>query len=198
MVRVASLGLLFLAAAVPGPRSPLTREAADAFAHKLAGFEGRLREGKPPVAAGQEVLVREVELNSFLNLSLGEQMPPGLADVDIRFERERLAARGTVDLDKIPIKLGSGSTFNPLAYLSGRVPIELVTRLKTDDGFGSFEPEEIRLATLPIPVSVLQRMVAQATRTKDNPQGFDVLSPFRLPYGAKRIKLVPGKATLQF
>ena len=36
------------------------------------------------------------------------------------------------------------------------------------------------------------------SRTRENPEGFGILSPFRLPYEAKRVKLQPAKVILEF
>jgi hypothetical protein len=189
----------FAAAEDPRPAPPrpgLTWEAADALVQKLADIEGRARAKKPQAPS---TAVSQAELNSYLNLTLAAQMPPGVSDVDVHLEKDVVEANGVVDLDKIPVKQATtASPWNPLNFLAGRVPVLLRARLTTRDGFGTFEPEEVRLASVPLPLSMLEQIVAQATKTKDNPQGFDILSPFRLPYAAKRLKLQPGKALLEF
>ena len=134
-------------------------------------------------------MVRDGELNSWLNLTFAPKLPPGLTDLAIRFERDRVSATGNVDLDQIPIKPATGGSFNPLSYLGGSVPVELRAKLTTADGFGTVVPEDVRIASIPLPRSAVAQIIAQATRTKENPQGFDVLSPFRLPYSAKRVRL---------
>jgi hypothetical protein len=181
----------------PVPRPGLTWAAADALAQRFAEMEARVRRHQTPSEG--TVMVRDGELNSWVNLTLGPRLPPGLSDLALRFEKDRVSATGNVDLSRIPIKQAAGaSALNPLSYLGGTVPVELIARLTTEDGFGSVVPEQVRIASIPLATSVVAQIVAQATRTSENPEGFDILSPFRLPYAAKRIRLAPGKAFLEF
>jgi hypothetical protein len=66
------------------------------------------------------------------------------------------------------------------------------------DGFGQIEVDELRLGAVALPMSMLEQIVASSTRTPENPQGFDIHSPFRLPYALKRVRLEPGRAVLDF
>ena len=85
------------------------------------------------------------------------------------------------------------------ATLSNVTSRGVVTKLTTPEvGFGSFEAEEVLLATFRIPPSVVAQAVARSTRSAEHPEGFDILAPFRLPYAAKRVRLQPGKALLEF
>jgi hypothetical protein len=133
-----------------------------------------------------------------VNLTLGPPIPQGLTDLALRFEKDRVSATGNVDLARIPIKGAGTSGLGALAYLGGVVPVELTAKLTSQDGFGTVVPEEVRIASIPLASSVVAQIVASATKTRDNPEGFDILSPFRLPYQAKRIRLAPGKAFLEF
>jgi hypothetical protein len=180
------------------PRPGLSWKDADSLARKLEAIERRSAPGAGRQPA-QTVQVTQAELNSYLNLSLAPQLPPGLSELDVRLERERVAASAVLDLDRLPIKLKDpASPWNPLNFLGGRVPLELRGKLTSDGGFGSFAPEQVRLASVPLPPSLLAQLVAGATRTRENPRGFDILSPFRLPYAAKRVRLQPGRAFLEF
>lgn len=193
---------LLAAAAAPSPRPvpanpALSWEMADGLEARFKAIEAAFRSKRP--LGDPSVLVRENELNSYLNLTLAAQLPPGVSDLMVHIERDRVTAKGMVDLERLPVKQAAGgSSWNPIALLAGRVPVELSGRLISKDGFGSFEPEAIRLATIPIPASAVAQAVAQSTRTPANPQGFDILSPFRLPYGAKSVKLRPAKILLEF
>ncbi len=182
----------------PAPARPeWTWEQADALEGRLEVIEASWRSKRP--LAEPNVMVRQAELNSYLNLTLASQLPPGLSELEFLIEKDRLSGKGLVDLDRLPVKQAAGaSPWSPINFLSGRVPVELRGRLTSQDGFGSFEPEDIRLATIPIPASVVAQAVAQSTRSAESPQGFDILSPFRLPYGAKRVRLQPGKILLEF
>jgi hypothetical protein len=187
-------------AATPRPKPPRpewTWEAADGLEGRLKAIEAGWRSKRAP--AEPRLLVRQAELNSYVNLTLAAQLPPGVTELEFQIEKDRVSAKGMLDLDQLPVKQAAGaSPWSPINFLSGKVPVELRGRLTSQDGFGSFEPEDIRLATIPVPASLLAQAVAQATRTSDNPQGFDILSPFRLPYGARRVRLQPAKILVDF
>lgn len=180
------------------PRAGLTWEMADDLDRRLKAIETAYKARRP--IPTPSVVVRQAELNSWVNLTLASQLPPGVSELDLQLEKDRVTAKGMVDLDKLPVKQAAGtSAWNPINFLSGRVPVELRGRLTTpEDGFGSFEAEEVRLATFPIPPSVVAEAVARSTKSAENPQGFDILAPFRLPYAAKRVRVQPGKALLEF
>lgn len=189
------------AAASPQPSSPgslaLSWDLARSLAQKLEVLERRRKQPDPGTT--KPVVVTEAELNSYLNLSLGERMPPGLNDVAVMLDRGRIAARALVDLQQVQGKAPPSSPWSPLAYLTGRVPLELTGRYRNhQEGFGSLEVEEIRLASLPVPMSLLEQLILQATQTRENPRGFDIHAPFRLPYTAKRLRVQKGQAQLEF
>ena len=171
---------------------------ADDLDRRLKAVEAAYKARRP--IPTPSVVVRQAELNSWVNLTLALQLPPGVSNLDLLLEKDRVTAKGTVDLDKLPVKQAAGtSSWNPINFLSGRVPVELRGRLTTpEDGFGSFEAEAVLLATFPIPPSVVAEAVARSTKSPENPQGFDILAPFRLPYAARRVRVQPGKALLEF
>jgi hypothetical protein len=198
---VAALTLLLAAQAAdprPVPRAGLSWAEADSLTRKLASIEKRTTARSAPPARAETVLVTEGELNSYLNLSFASQMPPGLSDVHVRLEHERIHARGQVDLERVRAEAGSRLQWKPLALLGGSVPVELSGRLMSGDGFGSVEVEQVRLASLPVPVSVLGQLVSSSTRTASDPDGFDILAPFRLPHSLRRVRLELGRAYLEF
>jgi hypothetical protein len=179
-------------------RPGISRELADSLRAKILELErrGRLpRDTKAPRPA--PMVVTQGELNSYINLVLKPRLPAGLSDVDFAFTRG-IAVRGLVDLDQVKAAMQATSAWNPLGLLSGSVPIELSGQLKNDAGFGTFELEEIRLGPAMLPPTLLHQMVASATRTPQNPQGFDILAPFRLPYGLKRVRIQAGRAQLEW
>jgi len=181
-------------AQAPAPPAGPTVAAAESLARKLTSIEARKRE---KVTKPGTVEVTEHELNSYLNLKLKEDMPTGISDVQVSMQRERLQATGQVDLDKLDVKKGA-SPFSPLNLLSGKVPVMLRGRLQGQDGFGNVQIEEVQLATIPVPVSVLERLIATSTRNARNPEGFDINAPFRFPYSVKRVRIEPGRALLDF
>jgi hypothetical protein len=146
----------------------------------------------------KSVLVTQGELNSYLNLTYAAQMPPGITDVDVRFDPERIHAKGMVDLERVRGKVPPPSPWSPLAYLKGKVPVELKGRLQTRDGFGTIQVEEAWIGSLPVPMSFVEQIVASATKKASNPEGFDIHAPFRLPYSVNRVRLETSRAFLDF
>lgn len=186
--------LLLQAAGAPvrsaGGKTVSSQELAQSLNRKLEDIEAQRKAGKPQGT----VVVTDAELNAYLNLIA--RLPPSLSGVDIRFERERVAARGLLDLDqlqgRIPGSLGGFS------LLSGKVAASVKGRLVDQEGFGSFEIEDVRLGSIPISTAVLGQIVASATRNADRPEGIDILAPFRYPYSVRRVRLQPGRAVLEF
>lgn len=206
MVRLTLFGALGFLAASAGsggetPQPVATREMmsvdqAQSLVHKLEALENRRRSGKLPARA-ETVLITEGELNSYLNLGVGVKLPEGVTDVALRLERDRVFAKATVDLEQVKGKVRSSGPLNPLSLLGGRVPLEIQSRLSNEDGFGTVEVEDVRLGPVNVPLSVLEQMVSYATRSSENPEGFDIRAPFRLPYSVRRIRLQPGRALLE-
>jgi hypothetical protein len=143
--------------------------------------------------------VTEPELNSYLNLTLGPKMPPELSDVAFRIEPSRLVGTGLLDLDRLKSKMQApASPFNPLSLLGGRVAVDLKTALPTGNGVGAFQVQELTLGGVSLPVSLVQQIVQSSTRTRENPAGFDLQAPFRLPFAVKQVRLGAGKAWLDY
>jgi hypothetical protein len=167
------------------------------LARKLAEIESApAKPGKSRLRPSIEVSASE--LNSYLNLTLAEKMPPELSNVAFAIEPGRLAGTGLVDLDRLKAKVPPQGPWSPLNILSGRVGVDLKTQLPSRDGTGSFVVDEVRLGGVSLPVSLLQQVVLSATRTRENPGGFDLTAPFRLPYAVRQVRLEPGKAWLDF
>src|SRR5262245_36432245 len=175
------------------PRAGLSWEDADRLARKIEEVEGLHRAGKK--VPKQTVLVTEGQLNSYLNLTLGTRALKGVTDLDVHFEQERLGARALLDLDRLPIK-GSLGLFGGL--LGGSVPVELRGRLPNKDGQGTMEVEELRLSGMSVPLSMLAQIVSASTRNTENPAGFDINAPFKLPYAVRSVRFEPGKAIVEF
>ena len=180
----------------PVPRPGLSWAEADSLNRKLVAIEKRGGIA-PRKKATETVTVTELELNSYLNLTLAERLPKELKDLQVRLEHERLQATGLVDLDKVKAKVAS-SSWNPLLLMGGFVPVQLRGRFVNRDGFGSIIWEDVRVNAWSLPISMLESMVANATRKPDTPEGVDISAPFRLPYSVRRVRLEPGRAFLEF
>lgn len=175
---------------------PLSWDQAESLARKLDAIEKRRQVPKP--GKSETIVVTEGELNSYLNLGLGPKLPQGLTELDVQLQEDRIAAKALVDLEQVRGKMPATNAWNPVSYLTGRVPVELTGRYRSqEEGFGILEVENVRLSALPIPVSFLEQLVVSLTRSSANPQGFDIHAPFRLPYAVRRLRLQTGRALLE-
>lgn len=193
---LATLLVLLATGETPAAVSTVSPAAAQSMVEKLASLEKRAKPGKP--ARKAPVSVSAAEVNSYVNLTRGGEMPKGLSDVFVRFERDRVVTRGLLDLDQVkergPLPEGLEGL---LRFLSGKVPVEATGRLRmVSEGVGAVAIEDAHVATLPVPASVIEWLAAWATKSAEHPQGFDITSPFRLPYALKRVRLEPGRALL--
>ncbi|PYQ50443.1 MAG: hypothetical protein DMF78_15680 [Acidobacteria bacterium] len=201
----ALLTLLFLAADAPPrgasvPRSVPTRpglswQEADSLTRKLAAIEERQ---KTQSRARQTIQVTQGEVNSYLNLAYAAQLPKGLTSVDVRFGRERIDAKGMLDIEQVR-GVATPPSWSPLSLLGGQVPVEIGGCLvNAADGFGTVEWDSVYVASIRVPISVLEQMVQSATKSDKYPDGVDIHAPFRLPYSVNRVRVEPGKAVLEF
>lgn len=184
--------MLAQAASAAAPAS--SHDLAQSLQNKIKEHEARFKAGKPP--REKRVLVSDAELAAYLNLAA--KLPPSVSNLEVQFERERIAAKGLLDLDQLQGKLPSGGGLGGLSLFGGRVSVQLRGRLQSDDGFGTFQLEDARVGSIPLAPAMVAQLVATATKTAAAPQGFDILAPFRFPYGVRTVRLSPGRAVLEF
>ncbi len=193
-----TLSTLLLASAAGAAQEPpavLSAAAADSFDQKLRALLARARQ--PLDERAERIAVTEAEVNSYLGLRLLPRLPPGVSGLTVRLGKGVLEARALVDVDQVRARL-EGGAWAPLSLLTGNVAVELASRIISDDGFARLEVQEVWVGSMPVPTSAVERLVAAWTRTAQNPEGFDILSPFRLPYSVKRVRVRPGLASLEF
>jgi hypothetical protein len=184
-------------AARPTPKAGLSWAEADAMTRKLAAIEERHRQQK--ARKSPAVQVTQGELNSYLNLSYASELPKGVSDLEVRFGQGRIEAKGFVDMEQVKGRVPASSTWSPLSFLSGLVPVEIAGKLVTaEDGFGTVELDSAYVASIRVPVSVVEQMIASSTKSEKHPEGYDLRAPFRLPYSVNRVRVEPGKAVLEF
>jgi hypothetical protein len=181
----------------PAPARPgLSWEEADTVARHLRRIGRRLRSGRP--ASKDTIVVTEREVNSFVNLSLAEKIPPEVSDLELELEQDHLRARALVDLDRLRDKLPESGPAAFLSMLSGAVPVELGGRLESAEGLARVELETILIGGVSLPPSVLAQIVSFATRNEEHPEGLDIGAPVALPWTAKSVRLEPGRALFDF
>ncbi len=185
----------------PTPARPpappgLSWDDADRVSQAVARIERRLRNGRS--AADDTLVFTERQLNSYLNLSLASELPPGVSGLELRLSKDRVGAHAQVDLDRVKGKLPPGATSGLLSLLGGVVPVELSGRLTAANGTGRIDVEQASLGGVGLPTSLLAQLVSLSTRNAKQPQGVDILAPFALPWTAREVRLEPGRALVSF
>lgn len=184
------------AAARPKAPEGLSWEDSDQVAETVARLERRLKAGKP--ASREPITLSERQVNSYVTLELGAKLPPSVSGLSFRFEPERLAATGMLDLDAVRDKLPKTGASTLLSFLSGTVPVAVKGRFQGASGQGQVVVEEAAVAGISLPPAMLSQIVAQATRSSKKPAGFDLLAPFPLPWTARSVRLEAGRAIVEF
>src|SRR5467141_419076 len=139
------------------PRPGLSWAEADVLAQALEEVQAAFKAGTPVKKQG--LVVTETQLNSYLNLTLGPNMPPGLSDLAVQIADNGLLARARVDLDRVPLKRPTGGAWSLYSLLSGVVPVEISGRLEARDGLGTIDLKEARLGGWPVPASLVGQLV---------------------------------------
>ena len=136
-------------------------------------------------------MVTEVQLNSYLNLTLGPKLPPGISELEVQMTGGGLLVQGKVDLDRVPLKRPSDG-FSLLRFVSGVVPVVLSGGLRGQDGQGAIDSRKPTSPASPLPIALVAQLVSTASRSAELPQGFDIHAPFPLPYAMRRVRFEPG------
>ena len=185
------------AAAVQLAAQPrLTKQDADRFQTKLVGI---VSYGNPTPARGAKTRatpVTDAEVNAYLQFHAKDQIPVGIVEPTLNALGDgRVGGRAIVDLDAVRKQKQRG-WLDPLAYLTGRMPITASGRLHTKDGIGRFELHSAEISGVTIPKTVLQELVSHYSRTPEKPEGINMDDPFELPSRIREIRVATGQATI--
>jgi hypothetical protein len=146
---------------------------------------------------GRRTTVTENEVNAYLVYDAREQLPSGVVEPSVSIlGTGRVSGRAVVDLDAVRKAKNATSFFDPMSYLTGRLPVTATGVLKTNNGVGHFLLESAAVAGVPIPKLVLQEIVSYYSRTADNPSGIGLDDPFALPARIREIKVERGQAII--
>jgi hypothetical protein len=171
-----------------------TREGAQSAKQKVAAIAGF---AERPVSRPQLTTVTEQEVNSYLAFEVADQIPPGVVQPEVTIVGDgRLSARAVVDLDAVRRQNGQRGLFDPLNYLTGKVPVSATGVLRAANGMGQLELETAAIGPVPVPKLVLQEIVGYYSRTAEKPSGIVLDDPFNLPARIREIRVEPGQAVV--
>jgi hypothetical protein len=169
------------------------RDAAT-FGQKVALINAH---AEKPTKQGRRTMVTETEVNSYLVYDSRDQLPAGVVEPSVAIlGGGRLSGRAVVDLDAVRKAKNATSFWDPMSYLTGRLPVTAVGTLKTSNGTGQFVLENAAIAGVPIPKLVLQEIVSYYSRTPSKPSGIGLDDPFALPSRIREIQVERGQAII--
>jgi hypothetical protein len=179
---------------VGSPTAPATKRESEALRQKVALINAH---AEKPTTKGRRTVVTEGEVNSYLQFDAGDQIPAGVVEPSIAIlGAGKLSGRAVVDLDAVRKAKNATSFWDPMSYLTGRLPVTASGTLTTSNGTGRFLLESAAVAGVPIPKLVLQEIVSYYSRTPGKPSGIGLDDPFALPSRIREIQVERGQAII--
>ena len=171
-----------------------TKRDADVLRQKVATINAHAASATKET---RRTTVTENEVNAYLVYDAGEQLPSGVVEPSVTIlGTGRVSGRAVVDLDAVRKAKNATSLFDPMSYLTGRLPVTATGVLKTSKGVGQFLLESAAVAGVPVPKLVLQEIVSYYSRTPDKPSGIGLDDPFALPARIREIQVERGQAII--
>jgi len=150
-----------------------------------------------PTRQGRRTTVTESEVNAYLAYDAGTQIPAGVVEPSVTIlGAGRLSGRAVVDLDAVRKSKNATSFWDPMSYLTGRLPVTATGTLKTSNGTAQFVLETAAIGGVPIPKLLLQEIVSYYSRTSSNPAGIGLDDRFALPARIREIQVERGQAII--
>ncbi len=171
----------------------VSQRAADSFQRKVAGIQ---QYAASTLTGSRLTPVSESELNSYIRFSLKNEMPSGVVDPYVSIVGEgKVRARAVVDLDAVRQARTRG-WFDPLAYLSGKLPVTAQGRLTATGRQARLELHQVTVSGMTVPNGLLQELVSFYSRSPQYPNGVDLDAPFDLPARIEEIHVEVGQAVV--
>jgi len=153
-----------------------------------------LREKLDEVYSGEEgyqrMVLTEDELNLYIQQNFGEQIPPEIKSWRVSLREDRVLLRLVIDLNEFRQALGEELPENAARVLQGYVTLTLRGRFWGEEGRGWLVIERLRLGFLPIPVSLIRRMIISKGSEADT-EFLD--EGFPLPEGFVKVEVRDGR-----
>jgi hypothetical protein len=197
-LRVVVLPALILCAVTiqVAARQRFSRLEADRFEGKLSRIVefGNLPRNR--TASRRATPISDTEVNSYLRYQAKSQVPVGIVEPTLSALGDgRVSGRAIVDLDVVRKQKERG-WLDPMAYLTGTLPLSVNGLLITKDGVGRFQLESAEVSGVPIPKAVLQELLSYYSRSPEHPAGINLDDPFELPARIREIQVGRGESTV--
>lgn len=192
---ILAVSVLTVVPAVARQQPRLSKQDSDRFEGKMTrivafGNEKRARAGSLSTP------ISEAELNAYFEYAAKSQIPPGIVEPRLNALGDgRVGGQAVVDLDAVRKQKQRG-WLDPMAYLTGSLPLTASGLLITKDGVGRFQLESAQISGVSVPKSLLQELLAYYSRTPENPRGISMDDPFELPAHIREIRVERGQATI--
>ena len=178
------------------PTSGMTKAHGDRFQQKLTRIVDFGNAPRTKARANQSTQVTDIEVNSYLRYNAKDQIPVGIVEPTLNAMGDgRVSGRAIVDLDAVRKQKQRG-WLDPVAYLTGRLPITARGKLTTENGVGRFELESAEISGVTIPKSFVQELLSFYSKTAEDPDGINMDDPFKLPAKINQIKVGTGTTTV--
>jgi hypothetical protein len=190
-------GALLAGVAAAPAQDVSVRADADVMQRKLVAIV--TRGDLPPVPVGmpvQRTSFTDGEVNAYFRVYGPEFLPVGVVDPQVGIDAAgRVRARAVVDLDQA-LKPQERGWLDPLAWVTGKLPVVGIGTLHAANGRGVFRLESATLGGVTIPKAVLQEIITFYSRSEEYPRGFQLDEPFELPSAIRSVETAPGRATV--
>ena len=183
------------AVGAPVAAATVSRQNAEAFSQKVSLI--RQHGDLGPRGGARRTPVTQDELNSWFAFGAQPYLPNGVSQPEVTIVgRGQLAGQAIVDLDAIAKRRATGSTFDPWAFIGGRVPVKVAGILHTRDGMARLEIQSAEISGVPVPPTLLQELVSFYSRSPERPQGVRLDETFALPANIRQIEVGQGQAVV--
>jgi hypothetical protein len=188
------LAFVVACGAVLGAEAALSKQDALRFQSKMEQIERYA--ATPRRTALRSVQISDSEVNAYLKYLAGSQVPVGIVDPILTARGNgRVAGRAIVDLDAVRTQK-KRQWSDPLAYLTGKLPVTASGVLTTNNGIGRFQLESAEISGITVPKTLIQELLSYYSRTPEKPNGINMDDPFHLPSAIREIRVGQGTALI--
>jgi hypothetical protein len=136
----------------------------------------------------------EAELNSILNSQIVEWIPNGISQPYVRLlGNGRISLRVIVDIDEFKRRRRRPGGAGPLNFFGGKMPALVRGDLITAAGKGEIKLQWVEMNGIPLPRALALELLSTYSKTRRNPEGFDLEKPFDLPASIRQLEIAPAE-----